>query len=72
MDSVEEVKSVRKLFILLLKKKLFTRTDVSLMQHLLKQAGCQDLCEKCIQYANEQKDSSSFEKSTGIICINFA
>ncbi|XP_055999928.1 uncharacterized protein LOC125676249 isoform X2 [Ostrea edulis] len=62
MELIKKVKSIREMFILLQENKLFTQTDVILMQYLLKQAECKDLNNECIKYARKQRSLCFFEK----------
>lgn len=70
MELIKKVKSIREMFILLQENKLFTQTDVILMQYLLKQAECKDLNNECIKYARKQRSLCFFEKPPGTIFIS--
>lgn len=50
---------------ILWKEKILSRSDVIIMQFLLKRTNCEELEKECIKYAKEQNAMYFYEKPPG-------
>ncbi|XP_065942668.1 uncharacterized protein [Magallana gigas] len=55
MESLMPANSVLECFAYLLEKNLFSKEDVSFIQFLCKEANCEELHKKCVEYAQGQE-----------------
>lgn len=65
LTSLTEAKSVLECIDILQDENLFTQKDVIYMQFLCKEAGCLELFDECIKYAEKQKALCYFIKPLG-------
>lgn len=73
INSLKAADTVLKCFIVLQDENLFSHNNVIFMQFLLKEMHCEELYEKCIQFAQEQEALCFFFKPPGIFnyCIEY-
>lgn len=62
-----EAKSAADCFLILTKENIVTPSDVIFMQFLLQQTNCEQLEEKCVEYAKKQKALYYYETPPGIV-----
>lgn len=64
VKSLNEAKSARDCFRILDSENLFSNSDVTFMQFLLRKTECKGLVIKCIEYANRHNALGFYEKQT--------
>lgn len=65
VNSLKAADTVLKCFIVLQDENLFTQNNVIFMQFLFKEMHCEELYEKCIEFAQEQEALCFFLKPPG-------
>lgn len=70
-EEVHNAVSVRACLRILKKANYFTSTDVIHMQYVLKKIGCEELFEKCLEYAKEEDAFCFHNMPPGNVFINY-
>lgn len=67
IKSLNEARSARDCIRILDSENLFTKSDVTFVQFLLRMTECKDLENKCVEYAKGQRALGFYEKQPGTL-----